>query len=216
MAKRKPGHQKAADNPVDVRAGIFGSLTEFVETLGEMSSTKEQQPRRGEGPGADSRFSRILSGLADIAEKLNGISEKGETLSQKGEFTFPSQKGGVKGVYGFTLRTGLRGEDDQIRVEPFGNIRKDKATGEAVVQEISEPLVDVFEDDDSTTLVAEMPGVGPEDISIDVREDILTIQAQRGEKKYRKEMLLRHRTSKERVKVVCNNGVVTIRCERTE
>ena len=224
--KRKPGHQKAGDSQVDVGAGIFGSLTEFVETLGEMSSTKEQQPRRGGahsdgegggpggGPVAGSRFSRILSGLADIAEKLNGISEKGESLSQKGEFTFPSKEGGVKGVYGFTLRTGLRGEDDQVRVEPFGNIRKDKATGEVVVQEISEPLVDVFEDEDSTTLVAEMPGVGLEDISIDVREDILTIQAQRGEKKYRKEMLLRHRTSKERVKVVCNNGVVTIRCER--
>lgn len=208
MTKRKPGHQKAGDSPVDVGAGILGSLTEFVETVGEMSSTKERQPVAG------SRFSRILSGLTDIAEKLNGISEKGETLSRKGEFTFPSKEGGVKAVYGFTLRTGLSGEDDRVRVEPFGNIRKDKATGEAVVQEISEPLVDVFEDEDSTTLVAEMPGVGPEDISIDVREDILTIQAQRGEKKYRKEMLLRHPTSKERVKVVCNNGVVTIRCER--
>jgi len=226
MTKRKPGHQKPGGSQVDVGTGIFATLTEFVETLGEMSSAKEQQPRRGEahsdgersgageGPVAGSRFSRILSGLTDIAEKLNGISEKGENLSQKGEFTFPSKEGGVRGVYGFTLRTGLRGEDDQVRVEPFGNIRKDKATGEAVVQEISEPPVDVFEDEDSTILVAEMPGVGPEDISIDVREDILTIQAQRGEKKYRKEMLLRHRTSKEKVKVVCNNGVVTIRCER--
>ena len=226
MTKRKAGRQKPGGGQGDIGGGILGSLSDFVETLGEMTSAGEQRPRRGEvhskerggavgeGPVAGNKFSRILDGLADIAEKLDEISEKGETLSRKGEFTVPSKEGGVQGVYGFSFRTGLRGEDDQIRVEPFGNIRKDKETGEAVVQEISEPLVDVFEDEDSTTLVAEMPGVGQEDISIDVRDDILTIQAEKGEKKYRKEILLRHRTTKEGLEVACNNGVVTIRCEK--
>ncbi|MDP2957871.1 MAG: Hsp20/alpha crystallin family protein [Longimicrobiales bacterium] len=225
MTKRKAVRQKPSGGQGDVGAGIFGSLTEFVETLGEMTSAGKQRLRRGghseeedgsaaEGPAAGNQFSRILAGLAGIAEKLNEISEEGETLSKEGKFAFPSKEGGVKGVYGFSLRTGLSGKDDQIRVEPFGNIRKDKETGEAVVQEISEPLVDVFEDEDSTTLVAEMPGIGQEDISVDVLEDILTIQAQKGEKKYRKEILLRHRTTKEGLKVACNNGVVTIRCEK--
>jgi HSP20 family protein len=226
MTRRKPGPQKPDGNPVDVGAGLLGSLTDLVESLSEVSAAKGQQARRtgvapegtsgpaGADPAPGSRFSRMLSGLAEIAEKLNGISEQGDTVSKKGEFTVPTKEGGVKGVYGFTVRTGLRGEDDQVRVEPFGNIRKDKATGEVAVQEISEPLVDVFEDDDATTLVAEMPGVGPDDITVDVREDILTIQAERGAKKYRKEMLLRHRTTREKVDVVCNNGVVTIRCQK--
>jgi len=151
--------------------------------------------------------------LTDIAEKLNELSEKGESLSKKGEFTFPDKGREIKGVYGFTLKTGLGGRDDQIRVEPFGNIRKDKETGQAVVQEINEPPVDVFEDDGGTTLIAEMPGIGPEDIHIEVRDDVLTIFAQKGEKKYRKEILLRHSLSKERINVTCNNGIVTIRCE---
>ena len=226
MAKHKTGPQKPDGSPIDVGAGILGNLTDFVETLGHMSAKAgPSSPKAGihpadasggaeGGPAAGSRFSRILSGLADIAEKLNGISDDGGTVSRTGEFTFPSKEGGVKGVYGFTVRTGLRGQDDQVRVEPFGNIRKDKTTGEAVVQEISEPLVDVFEDDDATTLVAEMPGVGAEDITIDVKDDILTIQAARGPKKYRKELLLRHHTSKDGVHVVCNNGVVTIRCQK--
>ena len=137
----------------------------------------------GEKPDGENRFSRILSGLTDIAEKLNDISEKGETLSKKGEFTFPSKEGGVKGVYGFTLKTGLGGKDDQIRVEPFGNIRKDKKTGEAVVQEIHEPPLDVFEDEYGTTLIAEMPGVGPENIKIEVRDDVLTVFGQKRREK---------------------------------
>jgi HSP20 family protein len=61
-----------------------------------------------------------------------------------------------------------------------------------------------------------MPGVGREDINIDVREDILTIQAQKGDKKYRKELLLHHGTSREKVTVTCNNGIVTIRCEKVK
>ena len=227
MTKPKPGRHKQGGDQEDVGGGgILGSLTDFVGTLSGMTSAGEQRLRRArghpeeedgsaaEGPAAGKQFGRILDGLADIVEKLNEISEEGETLSKEGEFAFPSKKGGVKGVYGFSIRTGLSGKDDQIRVEPFGNIRKDEKTGEVGVQEISEPLIDLFEDDDSTTLIAEMPGVGQEDISIDVRDDILTIQAQKGEKKYRKEILLRHRTTNEGLAVTCNNGVVTICCPK--
>ena len=82
------------------------------------------------------------------------------------------------------------------------------------MQEINEPVVDLFEEDGATTLVAEMPGVGAEDIQLDVRDDVLTLTACKGEKKYRKELLLRHLITKERIQVTCNNGIVTIRCEK--
>jgi HSP20 family protein len=225
--KRKTAGKKPDEDRGDIGGGIFSSLTGFINNLGDLAETGERLSRRkasnqdtggkgraGEKAGGENRFGRILSGLTDIAEKLNEISEKGETVTKKGEFTFPSKKGGVKGVYGFSLKTGLGGKDDAIKVEPFGNIRKDKKTGEAVVQEIHEPLIDVFEDEDATTLIAEMPGVGPGDIKIDVRDDVLTISADKGEKKYRKEVLLSHSPAKDRIKVTCNNGIVTIRCEK--
>ena len=37
------------------------------------------------------------------------------------------------------------------------------------------PLVDIFETDQQITLLADMPGVATEDISIDLREGVLTI-----------------------------------------
>lgn len=225
--KRKSAGKKPDEGRGDIGGGIFGSLTGFINNLGDLAEAGERLSRRqaatrdagekgqdGKKADGENRFGRILSGLTDIAEKLNEISEKGETVTKKGEFTFPSKEGGVKGVYGFSLKTGLGGKDDAIKVEPFGNIRKDKKTGEAVVQEIHEPLIDVFEDRDATTLIAEMPGVGRDDIKIDVRDDVLTISAKKGAKKYRKEVLLSHSPAKDRIKVTCNNGIVTIRCEK--
>jgi len=225
--KRKSAGKKPDENRGNIGGGLFSSLTGFINNLGDLAEAGERLSRRqtatrdaGERgqdvkkADSENSFSRILSGLTDIAEKLSEISEKGETVTKKGEFTFPSKEGGVKGVYGFSLKTGLGGKDDAIKVEPFGNIRKDKKTGEAVVQEIHEPLIDVFEDKDATTLIAEMPGVGPDDIRLEVRDDVLTVFAAKGEKKYRKEMLLSHALIREKITVTCNNGIVTIRCEK--
>ena len=226
--KRKSGGKKTDEDRSEIGGGIFSSLSGFINNLGDLANAGERLSNRqatkqgrgdkggaaGEKMGGESSFSRIISGLTDIADKLNEISEKGETISKKGEFTFPSKEGGVKGVYGFSFKTGLGGKDDAIKVEPFGNVRKDKKTGAAVVQEIHEPLIDVFEDADATTLIAEMPGVGPDDIKIEVRDDVLTVFAEKGEKKYRKEILLTHSPAKNRIKVTCNNGIVTICCKK--
>ncbi len=37
------------------------------------------------------------------------------------------------------------------------------------------PLVDIFEDDQALTIVADMPGVPSDNVSIDLQEDILTL-----------------------------------------
>lgn len=37
------------------------------------------------------------------------------------------------------------------------------------------PAVDIFENDNSITLLADMPGVRPEDLTIDLRESVLTL-----------------------------------------
>jgi HSP20 family protein len=226
--KRKSEHKKTDRTPNDIGGGIFNSLTGFLENLGDLAASGERFSRQksssartednghaaGDKAPGENRFGRILSGLTNIAEKLSEISENGEGLTKKGEFTYPSKEGGVKGVYGFSLKMGMGGGDEKIRVEPFGNIRKDKETGEATVQEIHEPLVDVFEEKDATTLVVEMPGVGQGDIKIEARDDVLTVHAEKGEKKYRKEILLHHPVSAEKTHIACNNGIVTIRCEK--
>ncbi|OGG46541.1 MAG: hypothetical protein A3F84_21640, partial [Candidatus Handelsmanbacteria bacterium RIFCSPLOWO2_12_FULL_64_10] len=162
----------------------------------------------------------ILQGLADLVESLGGLAEKAEgerrpsTSRQKNRRSAQDAEGEkgqeVRGVYGFSIRVGLGGEG--VRVESFGNIQRDEATGEPRVQETREPMVDVFEEEDHTLVVAEMPGVGAEDIRLDFRGNTLTLSAERGQKKYRKEVLLPGDFDPGQVTVSCHNGVAEIRC----
>lgn len=150
----------------------------------------------------------FLSGLAGLVNKLNELAKTGEELRRTGEFRTSSK--GVKGVYGFTVKAGLG--DEAPHIEPFGNIGTDKASGKAVVQEIREPPVDVFKEKDFVLVVAEMPGIGADDVHLDVKDDVLTLSAARGDKKYRREILLPACFPREKMQVACNNGVVEIRC----
>jgi HSP20 family protein len=96
----------------------------------------------------------------------------------------------------------------------FGNIRRDADSGRTEVQEVREPMVDASEEQDHVLVLAELPGIGKDDVQVDVKDDVLTIAAERGEKKYRKEVLLPYCISKERIQITCNNGVLEIKCSR--
>ncbi len=171
-------------------------------------TTKKSQPARKEvdlGGG-------FLNGLTNLIEKLGELAEKGEELQGLKEFG----KDEVKGVYGFTIRTGIRGSEGGtgLKVEPFGNVRPDEKTGRATVHEVIEPPVDVFEEPDHVSVVVELPGVGPDDLSIEVADDILNIRAQRNKKKYHKEVLLPAAFKPEQMTHTCRNGILEIRFQR--
>jgi HSP20 family protein len=163
---------------------------------------KKETPRDGGGLGG------ILSGVTGLVEKLNELAEAGVDLQRTGEIHGAGKE--LKGIYGFTVKVGLG--DQAARVEPFGNIRTDKTTGQAVVEEIREPVVDLFEEKDHLLIVAEMPGISAADVQLEVKEDVLTLTAAKGDKKYRKEVLLPGSYLKEKMSLTCNNGVLEIKC----
>ena len=77
----------------------------------------------------------FFGGLGTLIDKLGELAEKGEefkTAHGTSEFGDGSK---VKGVYGFTIRTGLgdrEGSSGQsVKVEPFGNVRTDEQDGPA-------------------------------------------------------------------------------------
>jgi len=164
---------------------------------------------KGKKSEGSASFGGVFKGLADLIEKLGDLAEKGEKLKKSGEF----QHQDVKGVYGFSVKVGLGDKGGkEVKVEPFGNVRRDEKSGETVVQEIREPVVDVFEENDHTLVVAEMPGVSVKDVNLSVQDDLLTIYAEKGDKKYRKEILLPRAYPREKMKVSCNNGILEIKC----
>jgi HSP20 family protein len=169
---------------------------------------KMNQDKNEPDPESGSGFGGFLSGLTGLVEKLNKLAETGTELRRTGEMHGAGK--GVKGIYGFTVKVGLG--DEAPRIEPFGNIRTDKKTGHAVVEEIREPVVDLFEEKDHLLIVAEMPGISAADVQLEVKDDVLTIAAAKGDKKYRKEVLLPGNYPKGKMRLSCNNGVVEIKC----
>jgi HSP20 family protein len=158
--------------------------------------------------GIDLGLGGMLRGLGDLVEKLGELAETGQEFSKTGEIGGPGRK--PRGIYGFSVKVGLG--DDGPRIEPFGNIRRDDKSGRTEVQEVREPMVDVFEEDDYLLVVAELPGIAKEDVRVEVRDDVLTIAAEKGDKKYRKEILLPRSVSKQKMQVACNNGILEIKC----
>ena len=169
---------------------------------------KSGPKRTPEGP----ELGGFLGGLTNLIEKLGELVETGKELQDLKQF---GKAGGIQGVYGFTIRTGLGGEQDGgVKVEPFGNVQKDERTGRATVREVMEPPVDVFEEPDHVLVVAEMPGVGPDDVHVELKDDILTITAERGSKKYRKEVLLPSSFPAEAMTRTCRNGILEVKLTR--
>jgi len=171
-----------------------------------MKTNKTDDSRRARDIGGG--FGGFLSGLTGLLEKLNELSAAGDELRREGEIR--GADGRLRGIYGFTIKTAGTGQS--ARVEPFGNIRTDKSTGRAVVEEVREPAVDLFVEKDHVLIVAEMPGISATDVKLAVQDDVLTITAAKGDKKYRKEVLLPGVYAKSKMRWVCNNGVVKITC----
>jgi HSP20 family protein len=172
--------------------------------------------------------SGFLGGLTDLLEELGKLAETGAELQRSGEFEVPGGKkeeeGGrkpAKGIYGFSVKVGGLGGPggaggaggaggQGYKIEPFGNVRRDKATGRSIVEEVREPLVDVFDEEDRLLVVAEMPGVEKKDVKIELTDHTLTFSAERGEHKYRKSLEVPEGIQQDQLAISCKNGIIEI------
>ena len=131
-----------------------------------------------------------LEKFIDLAEK---VEEAGGEIKRKGEIK--GDDGEIKGIYGFSIRSGI---GNIPKVQTFGNIRPvEKKAGkrEIKITETREPIVDVFDEKDHVLIVAELPGVLEESIKLDLKGDILILEAGDEKRKYSKEILLPRPTS---------------------
>ena len=157
----------------------------------------------------------FLAGLGTLIDQLGKLAEQAEQaggeVTKTGEFSVGSEKP-LRGVYGFSIKSGL-GEKG-IKVEPFGNIRRDEEGGRVEVHEVREPIVDVFDEPDHLLIVAEVPGIMQEDVQLELHEDVLTLAAGKGDKKYRKEVLLPASFSSDKMSFSCRNGILEIQLRK--
>ncbi|MBK8046189.1 MAG: Hsp20/alpha crystallin family protein [Anaerolineales bacterium] len=146
----------------------------------------------------------LFKGIGNLLDLVSNLSEAGENISRTGEMKFGDDEK-MKGVYGFTIRTGLGG---MPKVESFGNIRESDEG--PIVADTREPLVDVFEEEKNYLLVAELPGAAADEVQVEVDGDVVALSTT-GNRKYAKEVLLPGPAVREGMALNYNNGVLEVR-----
>ena len=171
----------------------------------------EKKKKEEEEVGLDFGMGGLFKGLGNLIDAATKLAEKGEELSKTGEIKFSGLdkiKGlkDLKGVYGINVRTMA---DGRPSVQPFGNIKKTPKG--PVVEEVREPIVDVFDEPGGIHIVAEMPGIEEQDVKLEVKGDILNINAEGKDRKYQKEVLLSRPASAEEMSWTYKNGILEIK-----
>ncbi|MFH1519618.1 MAG: archaeal heat shock protein Hsp20 [Candidatus Omnitrophota bacterium] len=157
----------------------------------------------------DFGISGLFKGIEKLIDLAADLKESGGEIKKEGEIDLSRLKEGMKGVFGFSVKTAVGGKPI---VESFGNIKKTPQGPK--VEEEREPITDVFDEKDEIRVYAEMPGVSQEDIKIDLKEDILVFEAQSGERKYHKEVLLPAKVKAENLTSCYKNGILEVKIKK--
>ena len=178
----------------------------------------EEEKEKRRGTGFDLGLSGLLKGIGsviDLAAKMaetaraNGLVE----VEKHVEFRTLAEARGAhrpRGVYGVSVQRGIGGIP---RVRPFGNIRRTERG--PIIDEVREPLVDVFDEEDVVLVVAELPGVAEKDIRTEVSGDMLKLSTTTKGREYAAQVQLPCPVDAGRVESTYKNGVLEIRLSKT-
>jgi len=177
-------------------------LEELQRKIGGVGMTEK---RRKSGEEIEFGLGGLFKGISGLFDLVSRMVEEGkEEYTRTGEIRGLGDK--VKGMYGFTVKMGLGGKPI---IEQFGNIKAtEKGT---VVNEVREPIVDVFDEEERLVVIAELPGVEESDVHLEVRDDILELTAEARERKYRKEVLLPSPVDADSMESTYKNGILEIK-----
>ena len=177
---------------------------------------KEKKKKKKEEDGLDIDFGigklslgGLLKGIEKLVDLAADLKEAGGEIKKEGEIDLSHLKEGMKGVFGFSIKTAVGGKPI---VEHFGNIKK-TPEGPTVADE-REPLIDVFDEEHEVLVIAEIPGVSEDGISANLNGDILEISAAGKNRKYRKEVLLSMQIKKETLSYTYKNGILEVRIKK--
>jgi len=165
--------------------------------------------KKKEEVGIDFSLGGLFKGLEKLVDLASELKEAGGEVKKEGEIDLSHLKKGMKGVFGVSIKTM---EGGRSVVEPFGNIKKTPKGPK--VEEEREPITDLFDEKDEIRICAEMPGLNENDIKLDLKDDILEISAQTGDRKYRKEVLLPVKAKIENMTSAYRNGILEVRIRK--
>jgi HSP20 family protein len=167
---------------------------------------KEREEKGNVNVGFNLELGGIFKGIGSLLELATQLAEKAPTeVKREGEIG-PTGEKGFNAVYGFSVKIGGGGRPV---IQQFGNVRE--AAKGPVVDDVREPMVDTFDEGEFIRVIAEMPGVDGTDIKCEIKEDVLIISGEKGDKKYYKELLLPSAVDAQQISHSSNNGILEMK-----
>lgn len=110
-------------------------------------------------------------------------------------------------VYGYSMTIGPEGKPT---IREFGNVKRGGKTPWNELTDKREPMVDVVETDKEVRVLAEVPGVSKEEITVLLDSNKLTLSVNTEKRKYHKELELPDGVKPDSAKSTYNNGILEI------
>jgi HSP20 family protein len=176
------------------------------------SGTTQDSPA---GDFATDLFGRLRHMMEQLTEAAARAQESSARDHRSGTIDAGGREARV--VFGYKVSNGL----DGLRAEPFGDVpqrQRPADDGRAAKAKQPEPasrapIVDVFEDATTITVVAELPGVADEDVSCAIAGLELSIKT-KGLHRYTKTLTLPGPVNAESLEQSCRNGILEVRLAR--
>jgi HSP20 family protein len=152
----------------------------------------------------DRFFEQIDKEFSEAEDMLNRmfrtVRETGTTASQESPY-----------FYGYQITIGPEGKP---HIREFGNIRP-SSKGLIEQSTVRQPLVDTrFNEKENTMVItAEMPGITKEDVKVSMEEGLVTIHAEKGNKKYHTELPVEKELDTDSTKASYINGILELKIQ---
>lgn len=159
--------------------------------------------------GIGGLFGGLFKGIEKLIELAEKAEKAGGEIKKEGEIRGGTKEKPIRGIYGFSIRTGL--DKEKNRVQTFGNIKPTKK-GPKIVK-IQEPLTDIFDEGNSILVVVEIPGVQENEIKINLQENTLFLETA-GQRKYAKKITLPTKVDFESKETTFKNGILELRLKK--
>jgi len=147
-------------------------------------------------------FEEMDKEFSDAEDMLNRLFR---TVRESG----PGISSTLPYYYGYQVTVG---PDGKPRIREFGNARP-STKGLMEQTNVRQPLVDTNfdEKENSLTITAEMPGITKQDVKVGVEEGLVTIHAEKGDKKYHTELPVTSELDADTAKATYTNGILELK-----
>ena len=147
--------------------------------------------------------------FTEIERYFNRMTE--EIMNMPTNRTLPAPKEGGPYIYRYTYH---RGPDGQPHYQEFTNMPNHPSQHTPELSGETEPFVDLIDSEKEIYITAELPGIGKENIDVELTKDSLILTVKHPERGFKKEIQLPSEINKKPIEAAYNNGVLSITLEK--